>query len=1275
VTGISLYSNSNSAKAAILRVLNRNINGRIEWKRQRISLVSGRCVIDAVALSLPGHRPCIAVDTLSASVSFVDLIRKKIRIKELLLHNPKITAEIDTGGILNLAALFAPMGGEGTSSDPAQFLPVFPLKIGRIHIKNGGFRFINRSGDVPVDLDNVNIQAGLNLFVASAHTDIVIAGCSLSGKEKSVRIDTIQCGLALKKSSIDTADIVIKTGNSSVKISGSVANIVQNPEFAITIAPDVLFQDIAACTGMDSTITGRLTGTVRLNGILDDPSADLSLSGNDMKVGEMTVDSIRCKSRLQSRIVHIDSLALFRHSGSLVCLGSVDVQQVFTDGFVGRKHPAAGAAIYDISLNGTNINLADLTAGVNGRCDFRAGIKGSGFDPKTADASLRISARIHSPAIKMRNKQDVLAVSAGARLEDGRLIADTVSVESGAGAFHAQGSYDIRQNSVDFRCTADELDLEQIASLFSLPEMNGYARVRAEISGSLPVPEIRAGVSVRKYSYKNIGIDTAFVRAYMDSTGKIDVAELDITAEKSFVSAAGSLDIFKPGTFVLRKDPQITTRSFLGTLFLEEFFDSIRGKVDIGAQVVTGLHAGAGSVRLNGAGLSFWNIPCDSAALVLMLAQDTVSLVDGQLFLHPDDIVLMKGSVTRDSLSYDFTADAKDFSLNFLHNFIKDTVVQGDVTVSVKGGGRGKEVSMRGRISGNRISVGKTPLAGMGVDFTLCNDSVTVQGIASDTITGRYLFANRRIDAAITLMNSGLAPYLAFAGYPGIQGRATGSVSLQGPVDSINNISISAEFSDLTLVSKKELVRTNGLKVFYNNGIFNVQPAELVLLGAGRVAVSGSGNIQGAYDFTVSGMVPFSIIETFVPEITGAKGSVQLQAKLQGAKTGPRINGNIFMDSLGFTVPALNQELHAVCGTVRVSGKKAEITGMSGKLDEGFFAGKGELFLKDFIPETYSLNLQTNQLPLNIESQANFVVNSELSISGDRRKASVQGRIDLADGVFYENFDNVAFILDAVTGKKSGAPARKENKTSFWSAASCDIYLIAQKNFLIDNNIAQLEIRPDLHFTGKLLEPVVNGRAEAVSGTIVYKQNTFQVKRGIAEYFNAYYHRPAIDIEAETKVRDWTIVLKITGTPPDNLQLVLKSEPPLSDQNIVSLLLLRKTTDEITGAKGYYALSLEQVMDILSGPVSENLKKRTGIDILTIKTESSGSVDGTNLSVNLGKNLSKRVTTYYTLENEKGAINQKATVEYKLLDNIMLRTFNDTEGKFGGEAKLEFEFR
>jgi len=239
-----------------------------------------------------------------------------------------------------------------------------------------------------------------------------------------------------------------------------------------------------------------------------------------------------------------------------------------------------------------------------------------------------------------------------------------------------------------------------------------------------------------------------------------------------------------------------------------------------------------------------------------------------------------------------------------------------------------------------------------------------------------------------------------------------------------------------------------------------------------------------------------------------------------------------------------------------------------------------------------------------------------------------------------------------------------------------DCRIRSRAPFVVDNNIALLSIMPDLKIHGTVNQPLVSGRAEVESGTVYFQRNEFNVKKGVVDFINPYKIEPTIDIQSDIKIRKWTVFLKIFGTP-DTLRFDMTSDPSEREEDILSLLISGKTTQELIAREGGSSLSPGQMLaDVLAESAQKEIKDATGLDIVALEYNEAKDVDDSDeVKVTVGKELSRRTTVKYGMQTKNAKVIQKVIMEYKFLEKLLMNTFQDNEGNYGGGIQFRLEFR
>ncbi|MBF0572865.1 MAG: translocation/assembly module TamB domain-containing protein [Desulfamplus sp.] len=461
--------------------------------------------------------------------------------------------------------------------------------------------------------------------------------------------------------------------------------------------------------------------------------------------------------------------------------------------------------------------------------------------------------------------------------------------------------------------------------------------------------------------------------------------------------------------------------------------------------------------------------------------------------------------------------------------------------------------------------------------------------------------------------------------------------------------------------------------------------------------------------------------------------------------------------------------LHDINGVIQADMNKIEIPEITGKISDGSFddginkdsdenlgansqkqnskSGQfkinGGAKLVNFMPQNIEAKLTATSIPVNMVEDFTASFDTSLNFKGDiiapTPSSILSGNILINNAQWTRDIHVEKTILSTLTDRllekkkvrkeiKQKIRQPRDNKnndqdknlssTYFNSKESnqlskivenmkLNIVIKGKKPFIVDNNLAYMEIRPDIRIGGTALSPLVSGRSEINPGTINYQSTEFTLTRGIIDFVNPYKIEPELDIESKRKVRDWDIVLSVSGTP-DNISFNLNSDPKLEDGDIISLLLRGKTVTELISAEGGTTLSAASMLSqMAASEVSDKVKSATGLDIFEVgfgntneyrssKIRAGSSISKSksstrkynkisnnknndsefeDINVTVGKELTDRISLKYGTEKKDGVMVGKTSAEYKFTDNVSVTGFQDSEGQFGGEIRYRLEFK
>jgi translocation and assembly module TamB len=223
-----------------------------------------------------------------------------------------------------------------------------------------------------------------------------------------------------------------------------------------------------------------------------------------------------------------------------------------------------------------------------------------------------------------------------------------------------------------------------------------------------------------------------------------------------------------------------------------------------------------------------------------------------------------------------------------------------------------------------------------------------------------------------------------------------------------------------------------------------------------------------------------------------------------------------------------------------------------------------------------------------------------------------------------------------------------------------DLDVAISRNFWVQAPGTAVELSADVQVDKALGEPfVLSGSVTTVRGFARYYGKKFEVEAGQVTFTGSAEINPHLDVTVTHTVADYVIAIHLGGTIRQP-EITFSSTPELPQTDILSLLVLGKTSDRLTGSE-QSALS-SQIQQFAGGVVAGRLEEAIGeglgldaIEITPGETLGSGTVS-------VGRYVSQKL--YISIGGQFGADGGPAvSVEYSITPRLKLEvTSSDTRG-------------
>jgi autotransporter translocation and assembly factor TamB len=261
------------------------------------------------------------------------------------------------------------------------------------------------------------------------------------------------------------------------------------------------------------------------------------------------------------------------------------------------------------------------------------------------------------------------------------------------------------------------------------------------------------------------------------------------------------------------------------------------------------------------------------------------------------------------------------------------------------------------------------------------------------------------------------------------------------------------------------------------------------------------------------------------------------------------------------TLPALNN----FKARLNFTGDALTIQQFSGELSGGKFAVTGGVRFPKLTQPTVDLQLKADSALIARNDTLTARANADIKVTGPFASANVTGAVSMTNSHFLKNIDLIPIGLP---GRPAPEPPSARPEFSFpeppFRDWKFDVAIRTKDPVGIRGNLATGGATADLKLTGTGLRPELQGtvRLENVEATLPFSR--LQVSYGFLYFDPSDSMNPRIDLQGTSVIRDYTVRVYVYGTL-DAPETIFTSEPPLAQEEIISLIATGVTRAELSG--------------------------------------------------------------------------------------------------------------
>jgi translocation and assembly module TamB len=495
------------------------------------------------------------------------------------------------------------------------------------------------------------------------------------------------------------------------------------------------------------------------------------------------------------------------------------------------------------------------------------------------------------------------------------------------------------------------------------------------------------------------------------------------------------------------------------------------------------------------------------------------------------------------------------------------------------------------------------------------------------------------------------------AGLPAIRGSSSidGEATLSGPLAKPEALLGKAELKPFTVVVDGRPIRSiHVVEASLHGGKLQLQPARLQGQDS-DIVVQGNADLldHGTLNFHTEGSVNAALASAFNPEIQSS-GQLGFVADVRGTAHHPYVQGRADIRHINLHLANVTTGLTDMNGEVAFEHGRLAIQQLKG------YSGGGALDLKGFVSYGRRIFIDVaadaNHVRIRYPKGISSSINANVRLQGTPDNLLLSGNAKLV------RFDIVnSFDLASLLSSGNNAP-RAVNPTSLLNRVRLDVQLTSAPELGFQNSYASLTGDVNLRIRGTMENPSILGRIGISRGTASFAGTQYRLQQGEIAFHNPVAIAPEIDLEATSRVQNYDIIITLHGTP-SKMNVSYRSEPPLSQSDVLALLALGRTNEQAVmygeQQQANANLTTEALLGgALNAAVSSRVQKLFGVGSVRVDPNFVGTLGESTARVTVGEQVGRKLTLTFAT-NVNTTAQQLIQAQYDLGRNISIVAVRD----------------
>ncbi|OGW51171.1 MAG: hypothetical protein A2078_13560 [Nitrospirae bacterium GWC2_57_9] len=499
-----------------------------------------------------------------------------------------------------------------------------------------------------------------------------------------------------------------------------------------------------------------------------------------------------------------------------------------------------------------------------------------------------------------------------------------------------------------------------------------------------------------------------------------------------------------------------------------------------------------------------------------------------------------------------------------------------------------------------------------------------------------------------------------------------GKIALRGVGLDEKNLAGEASFQELAFVLGEYVIDSDGPAAASLRGD-RISITSLELSGQGtKISVTGGARYRKEVDLSFLGTAQLSLLRPLLRDLEYSDGTAQVTLGIKGAWSEPDMAGELLVRSGEIKIRDVPQKFSALSGKVTFDQSRIVLDVLTGEIGGGTLRATGNAELAGLSLLDFSTKVTFENVTVRYPEGLSSTLSGDLQYDGDVSEQFLTGDVSIRRARYDKRVEWKSMLVDIGRGLYQ----KKKSEAGWIGDTQINVRFHGKDNILFQNNLAKMPLDVDVFLRGTVNRPQLLGRIEARKGSVYFRQNEFRILHGSADFVDPNRINPVLDIQAEIQIRQYLVRLSVSGTA-DRAVVTLLSDPQLPDSDILALLALGKTGDQLKGREA--GVGMSEAASFATGQFQDIFESRarslTGLDRFQVDPYVSKG-DTSVPRVTVGKEVVQE-KLYVTYSSNVGSTTpeQIFRIEYILNKHFSLVGERNELGNTGADIKYRFEFK